>query len=118
MPRPVYRSGAAEEPRCVAALPWQSVDRRTKVVHAGALRSDIRSEGGWRLARRQLRREAQLRHCDDIKRCSASHGRVILLGTYGALWRLALARRRGHDGCPFRPLHYQEVATRHPEAVQ
>ena len=55
---------------------------------------------------------------DDLKRCPACHGRVLIMGTYGSLRRLAMAHRRGHDGCPLRPLHFQGVATRHPEPIE
>lgn len=76
---------------------------------------EVKVDGVWRAVSLD---EAQFRHRDDVKRCPACHGRVMILGTYGSLRRLALTHRRGHDGCPSRPLHYQGVATRHPEAVE
>lgn len=76
---------------------------------------EVKVDGVWRAVSIN---EAQLRHRDDLKRCPACHGRVMILGTYGSLRRLALAHRRGHDGCPLRPQHFQGVATWHPEPVE
>lgn len=76
---------------------------------------EVKVDGAWRAVSLD---KAQLRHPNDLKCCPARHWRVLIMGTYGSLRRLAMAHRRGHDGCPLRPLHYQGVATRHPEAVK
>ena len=76
---------------------------------------EVRIGNAWRAVSLY---EAAVDHVMAVKRCSACHGRVMILGAYsGPTVRRTVTHRRSHTGCPLTPDTYSGTPSPHPQAL-
>ena len=75
---------------------------------------EVKIDGAWQAVTLP---EAHARHGSAEKRCPACHGRVIVSGTYTGAFKLSLAHRKSHDGCPILLKTFRGISRPHPQAM-